>query len=183
MGEYTLLAVRIVYALLFFIPVVYYWTDGNDYQYGMKADWKKLKGYITVERASVAGGSFVILAVIVGLLGCSGSGQFKREFDNRTYRYDISVDKYENKKTRQCSKVRVSVKPLNKLYIGDKPLDHLILIDTDCRSPIEFESVRWRDARRGINNGGRREISRLKSNRPELFHHVHKTLFQKGVYR
>lgn len=117
----------------------------------------------------------VALTIVPALVwaGCSSSAsmtQVRRSGDSVNYRFESS--KWVDKKTDECRRIEVRVRPKAKLYTNARqPPSRLIVIDTDCQVPFDIEQARYVD-RGGVVVSGN-GLHRFRSRYQDLFQELH----------
>lgn len=119
---------------------------------------------------------YVIALTIVPALvwaGCSSPASMtniRRSGDSVNYRFESS--KWVDKKTEECRRIEVRVRPKAKLYTNaKKPPSRLTVTDTDCQTPFDIEQARYVD-QGGVSLSGN-ALHRFRSQYRDLFQELY----------
>ncbi|MFB6249617.1 MAG: hypothetical protein ABEL97_13710 [Salinibacter sp.] len=117
----------------------------------------------------------VALTSVLALVwtGCSGPASMttvRRSGNSVNYQFESS--KWVNKKTDECGRIEVRVRPKAKLYTNArKPPDRLTVVDTDCQTPFDIEQARYVDQGGVFLTGN--ALRRFRGQYPDLFQELY----------
>jgi len=120
----------------------------------------------------ILGAALTIFAV-VAWTGCSGPASMTNvQRSGTSVNYKFESSKWVDKKTDECRRIEVRVRPKAKLYTNArKPPDRLMVIDTDCQVPFDIEQARYVDQGGVFISGS--ALHRFRSRYQDLFQELY----------